>query len=935
MKRIKSINANLLLLLLFISFKVSAAVLVTDVRCENQQNPLGIDKLQPSFNWKISSDQRGTFQKAYQIMVASSLQKLNEGKADYWDSQKIESGSNTFIVYKGKALGSASKYYWKVKIWNQAGKATSWSEPAYFVTGIFNQNEWNNAKWVAYAEMPDSLRVVPGQGGSEREAKLGLKAKKRSIVPYFRKAFMSNKDIEEAFVFVSGLGQYELNINGTKTGNYFLTPGWTQYTKVCFYNTYDVTNQLRKGENVIGAIVGNGFFYVNRERYRKTNIAFGYPMLRLKMIIQFKDGTQQEIVSGADWKTTPSPITFSSIYGGEDYDANMEQPGWNAPGFKDAQWNKVQVIKGPGGIMEAQKDPCLQVMNTFLPQKITHPKAGFYVCDFGQNASGIIHFKVKGKKGETIKITPAELIGEDSLANQTASGKPYYYYYTLKGEGIEEWEPKFTYYGFRYAQIEGAVPESQSKGQDKAVIQEIKFLHTRNSAPIVGSFECSNPLFNKIFDLINWAMKSNLASVTTDCPHREKLGWLEVTHLVGSSIKYNYDILNYFNKIIEDMINGQTSEGLVPDYVPEYNTSDGGFRDSPEWGSSCILVPWYVYKWYGDKAALSKSYDMMQRYAAYLGSKAKDNILSYGLGDWFDLGPARPGPSQLTPMSLTATSIFYYDVDVLSKVADVLGKDEDAKKYSELAEQLKSSFNKKFFNSDTKVYGSGSQTSYSMPLYFGMVEPQYRKAVNENLVKSIRASGNALTAGDIGFRYLVRALEEGGASDLLYEMNNQDNVPGYGYQIKHGATALTESWPALKYVSNNHMMLGHLMEWFYSGLGGIKQQDEDVGFQKILIEPQFIKGIDWVKSSYNSINGNIVVKWKKQNSELFLDITVPANSSAIVVLPVSNSDLIKEGESILPKNMIVKSSYAGEKEVSLSILSGKYRFRMPYSNIQL
>lgn len=537
-------NKNLFLISIFLSFKLSAAVQVTDIRCDNLKNPLGIDKIQPSFNWKISSDQRGTFQQSYQIMVASSLQKLNDGKPDYWDSQIIASGSNTFITYKGKPLNSAIKYYWKVKIWDQAGDSSPWSEHAFFVTGIFGQNEWDNAKWVAYEEMADSLKLIPGQGGKEREAKLGLKAKKRSVVPYFRKSINLDKDIDFALAFVCGLGQYELNINGTKTGNYFLTPGWTQYTKQCSYNTYDVTNQLHKGENVIGAIVGNGFFYVNRERYRKTNIAFGYPMLRLKLIIQYNDGTRQEIVSGSDWKTIPSPVTYSSIYGGEDYDARLEQSGWNSPGFNDSKWKEVIVIKGPGGKMEAQKDPCLQVMNTFYPQKFKQPRPGIFVCDFGQNASGIIHLKVKGKKSEEVKIIPAELLGEDSLANQSASGKPYYFCYTLKGDSVEDWEPKFTYYGFRYIQVEGAVPESLSAGNDKAIIKEIKFLHTRNTVPIVGSFECSNPLFNQIFQLINWAIKSNLASVTTDCPHREKLGWLEETHLVGPSIKYNYDILN-------------------------------------------------------------------------------------------------------------------------------------------------------------------------------------------------------------------------------------------------------------------------------------------------------------------------------------------------------------------------------------------------------
>jgi alpha-L-rhamnosidase len=909
--------------------RIYGAVSVEDIRCENQQNPIGIEKLKPSFNWKISGDKRGTFQKAYQIMVASSIDKLNSDKPDLWDSKKTASVQNTFISYSGEKLNSARKYYWKVKIWNQDGESSQWSEPAYFVTGLFDQSEWNNSKWIGYEELPDSLKLTRGLGGG-RANKLGNITKKRSIIPYFRKSFQLDKEVDQALVFVCGLGQYELSINGSKTGDFFLTPGWTQYTKQCFYNTFDVTNQLRKGENVIGAMVGNGFFYINRERYYKTSVAFGYPMLRLKLIIRYKDGSQKEISSDTDWKAIPSPVTYSSIYGGEDYDAQMEQKGWDLPGFDDSGWRDALMVKGPGGIMEAQKDPCLKVMNIFSPQKISQPKPGVYVLDFGQNCSGIVNLKVKGKKGSTIKLIPAELLGEDELANQTASGDPYYFSYTLKGDGVEDWEPRFTYYGFRYVQVEGAVPATENNNQDKPVIEELRLLHTRSSVPVVGSFECSNPLFNNIFQLINWAMKSNLASVTTDCPHREKLGWLEVTHLVGSSIKYNYDILNYYNKIIEDMIYGQMPEGLVPDYVPEFNTSDGGFRDSPEWGSSAVLVPWYVYKWYGDKEALGKSYDMMQRYVAYLGSKATDQILSYGLGDWFDLGPARPGPSQLTPMALTATSIYFYDVDILSKVAGVLGKKEDAVKYVALANQIKSAFNKKFFNPQTKVYGSGSQTSYAMPLVVGLVESKYRKAVMENLVQSIKTSNNALTAGDIGFRYLVRALEDGGASQLLYEMNNRDDVPGYGYQLKHGATALTESWPALKYVSNNHMMLGHLMEWLYSGLGGIRQQDDDVGFHKILIEPQVVKGIDWVKTSYNSINGKIEVNWKKGNGELLMDVSVPGNCSAKVILPVNNADLIKEEDLPVSKNSVIKSKVTGANIVALNIPSGNYKFRMPF-----
>ena len=919
---------RILLLLLMISFNTGAKVRVTDIRCENLLNPLGIDKLQPNFNWKLISDQRGVFQTAYQVAVATTPEKLKEGKPDLWDSEKVESGQNTFITYNGKPLSSAIKYYWRVKIWDQEGKPTPWSEPSFFVTGIYNHAEWMKADWIGYENLPDSLRITRGKGGI-REDSLGNIAKKRSVVSYFRKSFTTNKKVKEAFVFVSGLGHYELFVNGEKTGNYFLAPGWTQYTKQCFYNTYEVTDHLKKGENVIGAIVGNGFFYINRERYRKTAIAVGYPMLRLKMIIRYDDGTLEEISSGADWKTTPSPITYSSIYGGEDYDARLEQKGWNNAGFNASGWKNALLVKGPGGKMDAQKDMPLQVMETFSPQKILQPKPGVFVYDFGQNASGIVRISVKGKKGDVVKITPAELLGEDSLANQTASGSPYYFSYTLKGDGVEEWEPKFTYYGLRYAQIEGAVPKGQSTGGREAEIMKVQLLHTRNSAPLVGSFECSNPLFNKIFELINWGIKSNMASVATDCPHREKLGWLEETHLVGSSIKYNFDILNFYNKIVEDMIYSQMPEGLVPDYVPEFNTSVGGFRDSPEWGSASIILPWYIYKWYGDKEVLVKSYDMMKRYVAYLGSKSKDHIVSHGLGDWFDLGPERPGPSQLTPIALTATSIYFYDADLLSEIAGILGKDQDAEKYSALARDIKNALNKKFFNPDSKVYATGSQTSYAMPLYFEMVEPQYRQAVMDNLVKSINDSGKALTAGDIGFRYLVRALEEGGASQLLYEMNNRDDVPGYGYQIKNGATALTESWAALKYVSNNHMMLGHLMEWFYSGLAGIRQQENDVGFNKILIDPQMVDGIDWVKSYYTTLNGKIEVNWRKEKGLLLINVVIPANSSALLVLPCSDPEKIKEDGKNVLKNMVIKPADS-VKKVTLNLTSGKYQFSTPY-----
>jgi alpha-L-rhamnosidase len=366
------------------------------------------------------------------------------------------------------------------------------------------------------------------------------------------------------------------------------------------------------------------------------------------------------------------------------------------------------------------------------------------------------------------------------------------------------------------------------------------------------------------------------------------------------------------------------SSGLVPDIVPEYVVFDDGFRDSPEWGSAAIIIPWYLYQWYGDKKAIDKAYPMMKRYISYLESKADAHILSHGLGDWFDLGPKSPGESQLTPKALTATATFYYDAVLLAKAAGILGKIDEAKGYQKLAQQIKEAFNKNFFQPETGIYSTGSQTAYAMAIYMGLVDEPFKEKVFANLKESIQASGYALTAGDIGYRYLIRVLEEGGASRLLYQMNNRDDVPGYGYQIRNGATALTESWPALKNVSNNHMMLGHLMEWFYSGLAGIKQQTDDTGFSKILIEPQFVEGIDWIKASYKAITGDIVVDWKKEQGKMALQVTIPANTEALVVLPVVDTNLLSLDQKPLNQHKAVKKQYMENGKLKIVLGSGFY-----------
>lgn len=916
-------NSIIYLFVIFLSVNVHAQLQVSSALCENKINPLGVDVSNIHFGWELQSLQRTQLQTAYQIVIASSKEKLNSANYDVWNSLRVVSNESISVIYRGKQLKAGTTYYWRVKIWDKNNKVSEWSNVQQFITGLFLKEDWVNAKWIGYEELPDSMRIAPGVHAPLVKA-LGNKCMQRSVVPLFRKQFGIDKKVKNALLFVTGLGQYEISINSTKVGNAFLAPGWTYFDKTVLYNAYNVTKQLMKGQNAIGAVVGNGFYNINRERYFKLVSAFGMPKMICRLKITYDDGSIENIVSDESWKTAPSPITFSSIYGGEDYDAQLEQGGWNTTNFNGANWKNALQVKAPLGKLLPEQDYPVVLMDSFAVKKIWKNASNIYMYDFGQNISGIVQLKVKGKKGQTVKLIPAELINEQQLANQSATGEPNYFSYTLKGNGEEIWQPKFTYYGFRYVQVEGALPNSADNASGLPVITKLTSLHNRNSNPVNGSFECSNELFNRIYTLINWAIKSNMQSVITDCPHREKLSWQEEDYLMGASIHYNYDIYSLYRKLVFDLMDAQYPQGFVPDIAPEYVVFSGGFLDSPEWGSSAVILPWLLYTWYGDKDIMQRAYPMMKKYVAYLESKSNNHILSHGLGDWFDYGPKQPGEAQLTPKAVTATSIYYYDVMLLSKMAGVLNNKKDAISFQQQALVIKKSFNNRFFNATTKVYSSGSQTAMSMPLCVGLVDEYNKKDVLQNLVDSIYAGNKALTAGDIGFHFLIKALDDGGASQLIYDMNNRDDVAGYGFQLKKGATALTESWNALENVSNNHLMLGHIMEWFYSGLAGISQEEYSIGYKHIKIRPQPVGDITSAKGSFHSPYGWITTDWKKENKIFSLQVQIPANTIATVYVPAkASSKIYMNGEIISSSKIKIKDGVA-----VIETGSGEYNFEV-------
>lgn len=897
---------------LFCAIIVQAQQLtVTSLRCESRSNPLGVEASQPKLSWQLQSSQQNILQTSHRILVADDEALLKKNIGNVWDSKQIKSSASIQVAYVGKALQSGKKYFWKVQVWDNKGNTSAWSSIAYWQMGLLQTKDWSNAKWIGYEEINDTAIIAPHVHQSGKKAW----GPRKDILPVLRKEFAVAKKIKQATVFICGLGHFELSINGKKIGDHFLAPGWTNYSKHAQYVTFDVTKNIQQGKNAVGVMLGNGFYYIPSERYRKMTGAYGYPKLIAKTLIEFTDGTTQQIISDESWKTDKSPIIYSSIFGGEDYDANLFQQGWNQPGFNDAKWKQVIITKGPA-LLESQMNEPVKVMQQLPTKAKRELKSGVTLYDLGQNFSGVPSITVKGNKGDTVKLICGELINADGTANQTATGSPSFFTYILKGDGEENWHPFFTYTGFRYVEVHCKPKENN---QSLPQIIKLEGLHIRNAANTVGSFSCSNDLFNRTHTLIDWAIKSNMVSVFTDCPHREKLGWLEETHLVGASVHYNYDVAALNKKVINDMKNAQYANGKIPEIAPEFTVFTPPFDESPEWGSAAIIYSWYNYQWYGDKETLLQSYDMMKAYVLYLKSKANNNILSHGLGDWFDIGPNKSGFAQMTKMGITATATFYYDLNIMIKIATMLKKNDDVKFYQQLAADVKTAFNKAFFDPIKLQYDSSSQTANAMALYMGLVEEKNRRAVVDALIREIKSRNNALTAGDIGYRYVLKALEQAGRSDVIFDMNYRDDVPGYGYQLKHGATALTESWQAYESVSNNHFMLGHLMEWFYAGLAGIKQTENSVAYKEIMIKPEVVGDVTNAKASFESPYGLIKSEWVKTTSSFNLHLQIPANSTAVVYVPA------KPGQAVLLNGKKATAVYANGRAV-VKIGSGNYQF---------
>ena len=899
---------------------------VVNPRCEYRDEPLGINTLTPRFSWQISARDRGFLQSAYELIVGDDRAAVAAGRGNLW-RVKAKGAESLHIPYAGKALESGKEYYWSVRVWNAAGEVSPWMPVNRFSTGLMSPDAWSGARWIAMEVQPDSLRLVPGE--EYNKLTIGDRITAPNRLPQFRREIDVRKPVKRAMAYVSGLGQFEFFINGDKVGDNFLDPAWSDYDKIVCYVPFDVTDRLQQGANVLGVMLGNGMYNVPRERYYKLLMTYGYPMMICKVDVEYADGTHDVIVSDGSWRTTTSPVTYSSIFGGEDYDATLERTGWMKPGYDDSSWQEVLFTSQRGELIAPKALP-VKVMEEFPVFKIRKTKYGKWLYDMGQNFSGVARLTVKGKRGQAVRMNTCELFDPavDSIQIHGGYRGETRYTYTLRGDAEpESWAPQFTYHGFRYVLIDGAVPAGEPNPEGLPEIVDVRGLHIRNSTPESGTFVSSNDLLNKTQRLIGWGIKSNMVSYLTDCPHREKLPWLEQLHLMFGSLQYTFDMFSLYEKMLDDMAMAQLPNGLVPDIAPEYALFREAFRDSPEWGSAFVLVPLYLYEYYGDGTMLRKHYEAMGRYVDYLTSKADDHILKHGLGDWFDIGPKMPGRAQLSSLAATATPIYYMDALAMVKGAELLGKKKDAERWQKLADAIRTSYNEKFFHKEGCYYDRNSQTANSIALCAGLVDPEYRQGVLDNVVKDIRSRNNGLTGGDVGYTYILRALEAGGRSDVIFDMNSRYDVYGYGYMLAQGATALPESWQVVPIKSHNHFMLGHLMPWLYTHVGGIRRDTGALAYQRSVIRPEAVGDLTMARVSFESPYGQIRSEWSKGTDGSFeLLAEVPANTTSTVWLPAAEDAAVFE--SNLPVEKVAGIEYLGYKEGCkvYAVGSGTYRF---------
>lgn len=706
-----------------------------------------------------------------------------------------------------------------------------------------------------------------------------------------------------------------MRLNGAKVGDRVLDPIFTQYNNRVLYATYDVTKQLAQGKNALGVMLGNGFYnpfardawYFEKAPWRDD------PTMLAQLRLEYADGTSEIIASDETWRASTGPLVHDGIRHGEDYDARLEMPGWDTAAFDDSAWAQPTLVAGPKGVLRAQMTTPTRVMQTIAPVSVTEPKPGVYVFDMGQNFAGWAQLKVSGPAGAKVTMCFSERLLPDGTVDRRISA-PYVFEgpfqtdaYTLKGQGEEVWEPRFVFHGYRWVEVTG-LPSKPTQDTIRGRVVYTSF------SP-AGTFECSNDLLNKIQQMTLWSYRSNFVGYPTDCPHREKNGWTGDAHLAAEQAMFNFDNIAAYETWLNNLDDAQEPGGMFPGIVP---TSGWGYEwgNGPAWDSAFILIPWYSYLYHGDVGILAQHYDRMKLYVDYLTGRSKDHIVDIGLGDWL---PAKTE----TPVAVTSTGYYFVDAAIIAKIAKLLGKDDDAKKYEALAQKIREAFIKNFCKEDGSVANS-SQTALSCALHQGLALPEMEAAILGKLLTSVEKADNHIDTGIHGAKFLFRALSNGGRADVAYRVATQTTPPSYGAWLPHGATTLWEDWQ--DGYSRNHVMFGDISAWFYQTLAGLQIDPQRPAFKHFFVRPQPVGDLKWVRASHESNYGPIAVSWNRDEKEFRLDVTVPVNTTATIFVPAANPESVLESGQAATQSPRVKFLRMEKNTAVFEVGSGKYAF---------
>lgn len=865
-------------------------------RTEGRTAPNGISTLQPSFSWRLESAIRNDVQSAYQVQVASTKDLLLSEHPDLWDSRKVAS-SDVAVAYSGLSLRSKATYWWRVRAYDGSGVESLWSDAATFEMGLLSSSDWQ-AKWIANQNY---------RTGS-------------NSLPLFAKSFTVTCAVASARLYMIGLGLHSAQINGHDAGTAILAPAYNTFSKTLTYDTCNVTGLIKQGENVIGVELGKGAYDAEASpgRYMKWTTAPAELKLLAQLEYQCADGTEGTVLSDDTWQSTlTGPRLEASWFGGEEYNATKEIEGWSSPSGDRSRWETVNVTTSPGGKLTGPFGPGMAVVEKFDAVSVKAVGSS-HVFDFGVNFAGKYTFSIRScPAGRRLVFWPSEIVNAEGLADQSTTGEPIFDGYTCSGKPSETFSPKFVYHGMRYLQVDNLAASPDVADMTGQVI--------RQNNEVAGTVETSSELFNGIHKIIDRSIQSNSYSVLTDCPHREKLGWLEQTHLVFDAVTHGYDIQAWGRDIVRTIVDAQDPSGLIPDIAPEFVVFDGGFRDDPNWGSAGIMLPLKLYTSYGDMQLLSDNYAAMQRYVEYLTSKSGGSyLLDYGLGDWVTFDPC-------TPTGVTATFGYQQVVNAMITIAAAIGNADDAAKYTQLQASIRQAFHAKYFDTASNAsYSCGSQAANAIALDMGAVPSPYQKAVANSLVGSLQANGNHLTVGEIALPSLFRALQGAGRDDVIFDMMSLTTNVSYGYQLVNGATSLWEKWDGYTGGGSlNHFMLGYSDTWI-AGLSGLQQDASSVSWQRINFIPKVVGDLTYAKSSYQTPNGVASASWALQQSSLVYDVVVPVGSTAKVVLTGSD---IREGGQDLAGRPGILSHTANGLQNTVIVGAGTYNFTVSRASI--